>query len=89
MSRAKTVGDVGERARVAVLLGELDHRGRAQTAVEVVVQQHLRRRDEDVAIDPRHADTAVRWRLRNGIDAGRWSQFQAGYSASPEMQCSE
>ena len=77
--------DIGRRQLgVAVLVGELDHRGGAQAPVEVVVQQSLR---ESLDV---HAATPATWASeRSGMSGERRSQFQSGYSAAAEMQCNE
>ena len=77
--------DIGRRQPgVAARFGELDHRRGPHTAIEVIVQQGLRRSAERLERGTAHAPNP-----RSGKSSPRCSQLSLGYTAEPSITCNE
>ena len=64
--RGELVGVLAGQCRVPVLVGQLHDGGRAETAVEVVVQQHLRGRHDVVLVQLHRRSLQTNAHLRTG-----------------------
>ena len=77
--------DIGRRQPgVAARFGELDHRRGPHTAIEVIVQQGLRRSAKGLERGTAHAPNP-----RSGKSSPRCSQLSLGYAAEPSITCNE